>query len=90
VDLPCRAGRAGCHALGATRIQAATIVGLPIITPPGDSEARRCCTNKSMDFTPDPDDPDHQRKLMQREYLGSRRWRRLFQRRALAEGVFGI
>jgi hypothetical protein len=43
-----------------------------------------------MDFTPDPDDADHQRKLTQREYYGSRRWRRLFKRRALVEGVFGI
>jgi hypothetical protein len=43
-----------------------------------------------MDFTPDPDDPHQQRKLMQREYYGSRRWRRLFKRRALVEGVFGI
>ena len=41
-------------------------------------------------MTPDPDDADHQRKLMQREYYGSRRWRRLFKRRALVEGVFGI
>jgi hypothetical protein len=38
----------------------------------------------------DADDPDHQRNLAQREYYGSRKWRRLFKRRALVEGVFGI
>ncbi|MGY1814334.1 hypothetical protein [Blastococcus sp. SYSU D00820] len=87
---PARAGRAGCHALGAAQVQAATELELPIITPPDDWQTRRCCTGKTMDFTPDPDDVNHQRKLMQREYYGSRRWRRLFKRRALVEGAFGI
>lgn len=85
-----RAGRAGCHALGADHVKAATGLGLAIITPPDDWKTRKCCTNKTIDFTPDPDNFHHQRKLMQREYLGSRRWRRLFKRRALVEGVFGI
>jgi len=34
--------------------------------------------------------PDHQRKLMQREYYASERWRRLYKRRGLVEGAFGI
>jgi hypothetical protein len=87
---PARAGRAGCHALGPAQVEAATQMGLPIITPPEDHTTRKSCTNKTMDFTPVPDDANHQRKLMQREYYGSRRWRRLFKRRALVEGVFGI
>ena len=39
----------------------------PIITPPTDYATRKCCTNKTMDFTPKASDPSHQRKLMQRE-----------------------
>lgn len=88
---PAAAMRVGCRAKGADNVQAAIDSKRPVITPPEDWGTRRCCTNKrTLDFTPDPDDPDHQRKLMQREYYGSRRWRQLFKRRALVEGVFGI
>lgn len=87
---PARAGRAGCYALGPAQVAAATELGLPIITPPDDYATRKCCINRTMDFTPDPDDVNHQRKLMQREYYGNRRWRRMFKRRALVEGAFGI
>lgn len=87
---PARARRAGCWALGEAQVDAARELGLPVVTPPTDWRTRKCCANKTMDFTPDPDDVNHQRKLAQREYYGSRRWRRLFKRRALVEGVFGI
>ena len=87
---PARANRAGCHSLGAIQVQAAVEGGLPVITPPEDWQTRPCCTNKTVDFTPDPENPHHQRKLMQREYYGSRRWRDLFKRRSMVEGVFGI
>ncbi len=43
-----------------------------------------------MDFTPDPKNRHHQRKLMQREYVGARRWRRAFNLRSSVEGAFGI
>lgn len=87
---PARAGRVGCHALGPAQVATAREQGLPIVAPPEDWRTRKCCTGKTMDFTPDPDDPHHQRKLMQREYYGSRKWRRLYKRRSLVEGVFGI
>lgn len=87
---PARMGRAGCHALGAPNVKTAIDLGLPIITPPDDWAARPCCTNKTVDFTPEIDNPDHQRKIAQREYLGSRRWRRTTKPRTRVEGAFGI
>lgn len=87
---PAMAGRAGCWARGAENVQTAQEMGLPIITPPEDWATRKACTNKTMDFTPDPTKPHHHRKLMQREYLGDRRWRRAFKLRSLVEGTFGI
>lgn len=87
---PAMAGRGGCWARGADNVTVAREAGLPIITPPEDWQTRPCCTNKTMDFTPDPKNPHHQRKLMQREYVGTRRWRRAFNLRSSVEGAFGI
>ena len=87
---PAMAGRAGCWARAEANVTTAREAGLPIITPPEDWETRPCCVNKSMDFTPDPTNPHHQRKLMQREYVGTRRWRRAMNLRTLVEGTFGI
>ncbi len=87
---PALDGRAGGPARGNASVEAARRLGLPVITPPADWQTSKSCTNRSLDFTPDPENPNHQRKLAQREYYGSRRWRRLFKRRSLVEGVFGI
>lgn len=87
---PAAAGRVGCHARGPANVTNATEQGLPIVTAPSDWATRKCCTNKTLDFTADPTNHHHQRKLMQREYVGSRRWRRLMMRRTFVEGVFGI
>lgn len=87
---PAVAGRVGCSARGTNSITVAGEAGLPIVTPPEDWQTRPCCLNKTMDFTPDPTNPHHQRKLMQREYVGSRRWRRAFNLRSGVEGAFGI
>jgi len=87
---PARAGRVGCHALGRASVQAAIDVGAPVITPPADWQDRKCCTQATIDFTPDPTDHHQQRKLAQREYYGSARWRTVFKRRTFVEGVFGI
>jgi hypothetical protein len=87
---PAAAGRVGCWARGQASITTAREAGLPIITPPDDWESRPCCTNKTMDFTPDPSNHHHQRKLMQREYYGTRRWRAAMNLRSLVEGAFGI
>lgn len=87
---PAMAGRVGCWARGTDNVTVAREAGLPIITPPEDWQSRPCCTNKTMDFTPDPGKPHHQRKLMQREYVGTRRWRRAFNLRSSVEGAFGI
>ncbi|TWH03139.1 hypothetical protein L615_001200000080 [Nocardioides sp. J9] len=87
---PAMAGRVGCWARGNDNVTVARELGLPIITPPEDWQTRPCCTNKTMDFTPDPANPHHQRKLMQREYVGTRRWRRAFNLRSSVEGAFGI
>lgn len=83
-------GRCGCFARGEVNVRAATMLGLPIVQPPKDWESRPCCTNRWVDFTPDPGNPDHQRKLMQRFYFGGTRWRRAYALRALVEGTFGI
>ncbi len=87
---PAIAGRVGCPARGNASVQAALDLGLPVIAAPSDWEDRPCCVNKTVDFTPDPDDNDHQRKIMQREHVGTSRWRRLTNRRTFVEGVFGI
>lgn len=87
---PAMAGRVGCWARGQNSVTVAREAGLPIITPPEDWESRPCCKNKTMDFTPDPTNSHHQRKLMQREYLGTRRWRRAMNLRSNVEGAFGI
>jgi hypothetical protein len=85
-----RDGRAGCWALGQDNVQAAIDLGLPVITPPEGWRDRKCCTQNTIDFTPDPTNPHHQRKLMQRYYYGSHKQRRAFKRRTLVEGAFGI
>jgi hypothetical protein len=87
---PAMAGKTGCFARGTLNVDVARENGLPVITPPEDWETRKCCTNKTMDFTPDAAQPAHQRKLMQREYYGDRRWRYSFNPRSLVEGTFGI
>ncbi|RYF60611.1 MAG: hypothetical protein EOO27_05225 [Comamonadaceae bacterium] len=87
---PAAAGKVGCHARGPLNVDVARETGLPIVTPPTDWATRKSCTNKTLDFTPDPTKPAHQRKLMQREYYGSRRWRRSYNPRSLVEGAFGI
>jgi hypothetical protein len=87
---PALADRTGCWARGEDNVTSAREKGLAIITPPEDWKARPCCVNKTMDFTPDPTNPHHQRKLMQREYVGTRRWRRNTNVRSLVEGAFGI
>jgi hypothetical protein len=87
---PAVVGRVGCWARGEDNITLAREGGLPIVTPPDDWEARPCCKNKTMDFTPDPAVSVHQRKLMQREYVGTRRWRKAMNVRTLVEGAFGI
>lgn len=86
---PAVAGRVGCFARPET-IETATELGQPIITPPDDWKDRPSCNHKTIDFTPDLKDPNHQRKIMQREYVGSRRWRRATTPRSLVEGAFGI
>ena len=87
---PALDGRAGGPVRGNASVEAARRLGLPVITPPADWQTSKSYTNRSLDFTPDPDNPNHQRNLAQREYYGSRRSRRLFKRRSLVEGVFGI
>lgn len=87
---PARAGRAACHALGGLQVAAAGELGLPIITPPSDWKTRPCCTQKTIDFTPNPANVHEHRKLMQRYYYGSESWRQLYRRRTFVEGVFGI
>jgi len=86
---PARDGRVGCYARPES-VQTAIDLGQPLITPPTDWHDRTCCTGMSIDFTPVLTDPNHHRKIAQREYVGSRRWRRKTKRRSLVEGVFGI
>ena len=87
---PAMANKVGCNARGPASVETAKQYGLPIVTAPDDYASRKCCTNKTMDFTPDPSQPAHQRKLMQREYYGDRRWRHAFNLRSFVEGAFGI
>ncbi|GGB98954.1 hypothetical protein [Cellulomonas carbonis] len=86
---PAQAGRVGCYARPAT-VDVAIRNQLPLITPPDDWRDRPCCIQKSIDFTPDLVDPNHQRKIAQREYVGTRRWKKKTNRRTLVEGTFGI
>jgi len=86
---PLNDGRAGCTSDPAS-LQTALKSELPIITAPTDWRSRDCCTKTTIDIRPDPTQPAWQRKLAQRHYYGSRAWRRLFKRRGMVEGVFGI
>lgn len=86
---PARAGRVGCYARPES-LEGAIADGQPLITPPDDWQDRPCCIQKSIDFTPDLTEPSHQRKIAQREYVGSRRWRERTKLRTLVEGTFGI
>lgn len=88
---PARDNRAICDAVhGKDSSKLATATGLPRIVPPTDWQSRPCCTQASVDFTPDPGDPDHQVKLAQRDYVGTRSHRKKAKRRSMVEGVFGI
>ncbi len=86
---PARAGRVGCWARPET-IQPAIDQELPLTTPPDDWRDRPACVGKTIDFTPDLRDPHHQRKIAQREYAATRRWKKKTDLRTLVEGVFGI
>lgn len=90
---PAMAGRAVCLARDPDRFKANLLLKAPrpMVVPPEDWQTRKSCTNTgTLDFTPDPFNSDHQRKLMQREYYGDRRWRRATNLRSLVEGTFGI
>jgi hypothetical protein len=86
---PLHDGRCGCTCNQASLDMARTS-GLPIITAPADWQSRDCCTLATIEIRPDPTEAAWQRKLAQRYYYGSRKWRRLFKRRSMVEGVFGI
>ncbi|MET3963069.1 hypothetical protein ABIE44_003003 [Marmoricola sp. OAE513] len=89
---PAMVGKAVCFARDPEQFEANKLMEnpLPSIVPPDDWKTRKCCTNKTIDFTPDPGNSHHQRKLMQRWYYGSRAWRRAFNLRSYVEGAFGI
>lgn len=86
---PARAGRVGCYARPET-VQPAIELSSPLITPPADWKDRPCCIRKTIDFTPDLTSPHHQRKIAQREYGATRRWKQKTNLRTLVEGAFGI
>jgi hypothetical protein len=86
---PAQAGRVGCYTRPAT-VQGAVELGMPIVTPPDDWQDRPCCIRKTIDFTPDLTNPHHQRKIAQREYVATRRWKKQTNLRTLVEGAFGI
>lgn len=86
---PAAAGRVGCYARPET-VQGAINLGMPLITPPQDWADRPCCLRKTVDFTPNLTDPNHQRKIAQRHYVATRRWRKHTNLRTLVEGAFGI
>jgi hypothetical protein len=87
---PVRAGRGfGCTAIPES-IKVAQDNGWPINQAPDDWADRPCCVNQTVDFTPDPTDSTHQRKLVQRFYVGSKRWWLGRNRRSYVEGAFGI
>jgi hypothetical protein len=82
-------GRVVCAAKGAPLAEAAN-GELPVVIPPDDWEDRACCSQKIISFTPEIDNPAHQRKLMQKEYVGTLRWKLVANLRSTIEGVFGI
>lgn len=86
---PAQSGRVGCYARPET-VQPAIDLGQPLVTPPTDWQDRPCCLRKTIDFTPDLTNPNHQRKIAQREYVASRRWKKQTNLRTLVEGAFGI
>ncbi|MDM8083790.1 hypothetical protein QUV83_03295 [Cellulomonas cellasea] len=86
---PAAAGRVGCYARPDT-VQGAIDLNMPLITPPQDWANRPCCIRKTIDFTPSLRDPNHQRKIAQRDYVATRRWRQRTNLRTLVEGTFGI
>jgi hypothetical protein len=86
---PALAGRVGCHARPDT-IPDAMAEGRPIVVPPEDWTSRKCCTGNTLIFTPDPTNKHHQRRIAQRHYVGTRKWRKARKRRPQIEGVFGV
>ncbi len=86
---PAQVSRVGCYARPDT-VQTAIDLGLPLTTPPADWKDRPCCIGKTIDFTPDLTNTNHQRKIAQREYVATRRWKKKTDLRTLVEGAFGI
>ena len=81
---PALAGTVGCP-LRAGSVEAAVELGLPVVTdPPERSTAPKCCTQATVELK-----EDGQRKLWQREYWGSKRWKLSNNRRTFVEGAFG-
>jgi hypothetical protein len=62
---PALAGTAGCPARGTANVELARRKNLPIITPPRRLAEPALLHQKTVDFTPDPTDHNHQVKLAQ-------------------------
>jgi hypothetical protein len=83
-ECPGHAGTVGCDRVPGS-VDIAIVGNLPVITaPPDDATAPKWCTQDTVELR-----PDGQRKIWQKEYWGSPRWIKSFNRRTYVEGAFG-
>ncbi len=81
---PALAGKVGCPLREGTVEAAVAGNRLVVLNPPALKMAPLCCTQSTVEIK-----EDGQSKLWQKEYWGSKRWSRSYDRRTYVEGAFG-
>lgn len=89
-ECPAIAGTIGCPRRAGT-VDAARELGLPIVAnPPAEADAPTLCQQASIAMKVDNPGLQKIMKVHQREYWGSQKHTRLFNRRTFVEGWFGV
>jgi hypothetical protein len=85
---PAREGSVGCPRVEGT-VAVAQEKLLPIVSPPSNA-CPKLCTQETVQIRIETEPQKRAMKQYQKEYWGSRRWRRDYNRRTYVEGFFGV
>ena len=86
---PARNGTLGCPLVPGS-VPAATTVGLPVVTPPAETDQPKICHQDTVTLRLRTDAQKTAMKLAQPQYWGTPEWERNYARRTYVEGWFGV
>ena len=86
---PARNGTLGCPLVPGS-VPAATTVGLPVVTPPAETDRPKICHQDTVTLRLRTDAQKTAMKLSQPQYWGTPEWERNYARRTYVEGWFGV